>query len=213
MKQVQGSDNKTNWKISATQAGIRREAFVRLCLPHLSRRQSMKAIAEKAFSINGKAVKKGHRLEEGDIVTFDGIDDWLTGLPRPSQELHASIVYEDAEVLAVNKPAGMATHGFSGRDRETLANFLIAARPGLSTVGKSRWEPGLVNRLDRETSGLVLVAKTQQAFEHLRAQFRHRQIAKSYLALVWGDAPPCGTISFPLVHDSSDKGRMQAMIR
>lgn len=213
MKQVQGSDKKRGWKVSAGQAGIRMEAFVRLSLPHLSRRQAIKAIAEEAFLINGKATKKGYRLRQDDVVTLDANADWLSELPRPSADLQVAIVYEDAEVLAVNKPGGMPTHGFSGRDKETLANFLIAARPELSTVGKSRWEPGLVNRLDRETSGLVVVAKSRRAFDHLRAQFRRRQVAKSYVALVWGDSAPWGRISFPLVHDSTDKSRMRAIVK
>ncbi len=85
------------------------------------------------------------------------------------------IIYEDETMLAVDKPAGVATHGFSGRDGATLANFLAAQRPGILNVGTSRWEPGLVHRLDIETSGVVLVAKTQSAFESLRAQFRRRE--------------------------------------
>ncbi len=200
------------WKISAAQAGIRMEAFVRVCLPHLSRRQAIKAVEENAFFVNAQPAKKGYRLREDDIVMLHGSADWLNHRPPPFEDLQPAIVYEDADVLAVNKPGGLPTHGFSGRDKETLANVLIAARPELSKIGKSRWEPGLVNRLDRETSGLVLVAKTQQAFENLRGQFRDRQIGKSYLGLVWGDPGPHGTISFPLMHDSRRKGRMRAII-
>ena len=120
-------------------------------------------------------------------------------------------MYEDASVLVVDKPAGMATHGFSGRDLGTLANFLAAERPDLLMIGKSRWEPGLVHRLDRETSGLVLVAKTQAAFDDLRLQFRRRQVKKKYWALVWGITEPEGAMAYPIAHDSRDKKRMRAI--
>jgi 23S rRNA pseudouridine1911/1915/1917 synthase len=120
-------------------------------------------------------------------------------------------VYEDTSLLVVDKPAGMATHGFSGRDRDTLANFLATARPDLLHIGASRWEPGLVHRLDRETSGVLLVAKTQAAFDALRLQFRRRQVKKKYWALVWGKAESEGSISWPLTHDRRDKRQMQVM--
>jgi 23S rRNA pseudouridine1911/1915/1917 synthase len=122
------------------------------------------------------------------------------------------VVYEDDWVLVVDKPAGMATHGFSGRDQDTLANFLAAERPELSMIGKSRWEPGLVHRLDRETSGLILVAKTQAALDDLRQQFRRRQVKKKYWALVRGIAEPQASVTYPMTHDSRDKRRMQAIV-
>jgi 23S rRNA pseudouridine1911/1915/1917 synthase len=112
-------------------------------------------------------------------------------------------------ILVVNKPAGVATHGFSGRDTETLANFVLANWPKLIKIGKSRWEPGLVHRLDRETSGLVIVAKTQAAFDRLRLELRRRQINKKYLALVWGKTAAERLIDVPLAHDPRDPRRMQ----
>jgi 23S rRNA pseudouridine1911/1915/1917 synthase len=211
MEPVQGSDTKRMWKISAAQAGMRMEAFVRLCLPHLSRRQAIKAVEENAFVVNAQPAKKGYRLRESDVVMLHGSADWLNQQPPPFADLQPVILYEDADVLAVNKPGGLPTHGFSGCDKKTLANLLIAARPELSKIGKSRWEPGLVHRLDTETSGLVLVAKTQRSFESLRAQFHHRQIGKTYLALVWGEPAAAGNIGFPLTHDSQDKSRMAAL--
>ena len=102
-------------------------------------------------------------------------------------------------------------HGFSGHDQDTLANFLAAERPDLLMVGKSRWEPGLVHRLDRETSGLVLVAKTQAAFDDLRLQFRRRQVRKKYWALVWGITESEGAVALSITHDSCDKRRMRVM--
>jgi 23S rRNA pseudouridine1911/1915/1917 synthase len=120
-------------------------------------------------------------------------------------------VYEDPEILIVDKPAALPTHGFSGRDKDTVANFIASKHPELLAVGKSRWEPGILNRLDRDTSGLVLVAKTQESFIELRKQFRRREILKTYWALVWGNTNVSGTITLPLAHDPRDRGRMRAV--
>jgi 23S rRNA pseudouridine1911/1915/1917 synthase len=106
----------------------------------------------------------------------------------------------------------MDTHGFSGADVNTLANFIVGRRPETFGVGKSVWEPGLVHRLDRETSGLVLIAKTQPVFERLRLQFRERRVKKRYWALVWGVTREWGTIDYAIAHDPRDRRRMRAVI-
>lgn len=200
-----------SWRVPAGEGQIRADIFAGRCLPHLSRRQIERAIAERFFRVNGKTVKKGDRLEADDRLDFCGAESLLASGPVANDQLHVPIVYEDAELLVVNKPAGLAVHGFSAQTRNTLANFLAAQRPSLLQVGKSRWEPGIVHRLDRETSGLVVVAKTAAAFEHLRRQFRERKIGKTYLALVWGESPTDGMIDFPLAHDSRDRRRMRAL--
>lgn len=195
----------------AERTPIRLDAFIRECLPHLSRRQVDHAIHGGLFSISGRAAKKGDRLAAGECLQFAGPADWLVTSPLAQLELDVPVVYEDSMVLLVDKPGGMATHGFSGRDRGTLANFLLARWPQLVTIGKNRWEPGIVHRLDRGTSGLVVIAKTQAAFECLRLQFHRHQVEKNYRALVWGTTPPAGTITFPLAHARADKQRMLAL--
>jgi 23S rRNA pseudouridine1911/1915/1917 synthase len=200
------------WTVPAERARIRLDAFVRECLPHLSRREVETAIRERLFSIDGRAGKKGEQLSGGDTLVFKGSKAWLSAQPPADSSLSVRVVYEDGSILIVDKPAGMATHGFSGRDTQTLANFIAAKRPTLLAVGKSPWEPGIVHRLDRDTSGLVLVAKTQAAFDALRRQFRRKEIAKTYWALVWGTTPAKGVIDLPLAHDRGDKRRMRARI-
>jgi 23S rRNA pseudouridine1911/1915/1917 synthase len=200
-----------SWRVPEDRAEARLDTFVRQCLPHLSRRSVEKAIQDKLFRINNKIGEKGDKLLAGDQVTFKGPGHWLVTAPVSQSQLRVPVVYEDDWVLVVDKPAGMATHGFSGRDQDTLANFLAAERPELSMIGKSRWEPGLVHRLDRETSGLILVAKTQAAFDDLRQQFRRRQVKKKYWALVWGITEPQGSVTYPMTHDPRDKRRMQAI--
>ena len=201
-----------SWSVAAEDAAIRLDAFARRCLPHLSRREVDHATQEKLLWINGRAGKKGDRLIAGDVLTFKGPAYWLLESPPAHAQLRVPIVYEDPSLLVVDKPAGMPTHGFSGRDTDTVANFLAAQRPYISNIGKSRWEPGLVHRLDRETSGLVVVAKTQAAFENLRTQFRRRQIQKRYRALVRGITQMEGSVAYPLVHDSRDQRRMRAVM-
>jgi 23S rRNA pseudouridine1911/1915/1917 synthase len=200
-----------SWTLPTEHEEIRLDAFVRQLLPHLSRREVENAIRGRLFSVGGKESKKGDRLAGGDELVFRGPETWLVANPQADAELDVPVVYEDSAILIVNKPAGMPTHGFSGRDRATLANFLVAHFPKLVNIGKSRWEPGLVHRLDRETSGLILVAKTQPAFEHLKSQLRRRKIKKIYWALVWGIAPIEGVIDVPLAHDTRDKRRMSAI--
>lgn len=200
-----------SWRVPNDRAETRLDTFVRRCLPHLSRREVEHAICGKLFRINARVGEKGDKLSPGDRVTFKGAGHWLLSAPVSQSQLRVPIVYEDASVLVVDKPAGMATHGFSGRDQGTLANFLAAERPDLLMIGKSRWEPGLIHRLDRETSGLVLVAKTQAAFDDLRRQFRRRQVRKKYWALVWGITEPEGAVAYPMAHDSRDKRRMRAI--
>jgi 23S rRNA pseudouridine1911/1915/1917 synthase len=208
---VQGSSRNLTWGISAVDEGGRLETFVRRRLPHLSRRQSAKAIEENAFLVNGRRATKGHRLKQGDRVIFQGAEHWLFDLPVAAVRGRVTVIYEDAEFIAVDKPAGLPTHGFSGRDVDTLANMIVARWPELSSVGRSRWQPGLLNRLDIETSGLVLVAKNQPAFDNLREQFRRRRVIKKYIALVWGEIASSGSISLALAHNPTDSSRMQVV--
>ena len=178
------------WHVAPEHEQLRVDAFLRHCLPQLSRRQLASAIADRLFSLNGRASKKGDRVSTGDVLVFHGPAAWLSPQAPANPKLQLRVVYEDSELLIIDKPATMPTHGFSGRDQHTIANFIAANHPELLAIGKSRWEPGIVNRLDRDTSGLVLVAKTQETFIELRKQFRRREIVKTYWALVWGNHTP-----------------------
>jgi 23S rRNA pseudouridine1911/1915/1917 synthase len=200
-----------SWTVAPEHDQLRVDALLRHCLPQLSRRQLASAIADRLFSLNGKVSKKGDRVNAGDVLVFHGPAAWLSPQPLANPNLQLGVVYEDPEILIVDKPAGLPTHGFSGRDQDTVANFIASKLPELLAVGKSRWEPGILNRLDRDTSGLVLVAKTQESFIELRKQFRRREIVKTYWALVWGNTNVSGTITLPLAHDPRDRGRMRAV--
>jgi len=206
--QVAGRKTRV-WTVPTECASIRLDAFAGRCLPEISRREIDRLIKAKYFLLDGRVGKKGERLASGGKLEFIGPTAWLVDEPAAGAELAVGIVYEDSSLIVLNKPAGMATHGFSAREQATLANYIAARWPELLGVGKSRWEPGLVHRLDIETSGLVLVAKNQITFDRLRTQFRRRQVRKTYWALVWGDTEIEGKIEFPLAHDRQDRRRMR----
>jgi 23S rRNA pseudouridine1911/1915/1917 synthase len=197
------------WVVGAHLNGIRLDAFVRYHFPQLSRRSIEAAIDAAAFRINRQKCRKGDRLTAGDVLNFVGPSAWIAQSPIPEPRLEVPVVFEDADLLVIDKPAGMDTHGFSGRERHALANFLAARWPELTTIGKSPWEPGLVHRLDRETSGLIVVAKSQAAYDDLRTQFRCRTIRKKYRALVWGEARLEGSITLPITHDRCERKKMR----
>jgi 23S rRNA pseudouridine1911/1915/1917 synthase len=169
-------------------------------------------IDESWFRINDRVARKGDKLANGDRLAFNGPHRWLSTAPLPNPRLRVPVVYEDSELLVVDKPAGVPTHGFSPGDTKTLANFLAAHHPLAKEVGTSRWEHGVAHRLDRDTSGLVLVAKTQAAFENLRRQFRQGRVKKTYWTLVWGLTPRARSVSFSLAHDPADRRRMLPVI-
>jgi 23S rRNA pseudouridine1911/1915/1917 synthase len=198
------------WRVSAGEAGSRLDAFLRAQLPFLSRRELDQALSARCFTTNGMPARKGDRLTAGDVVRFTGPPARLANAPIPNPHLDVPLIYEDGAFLALDKPAGMDCHGFSGQDNATVANFLLAHWPELSGIGKSRWQPGLVHRIDRDTSGLVLVAKQPAVFDDLRSQFRRRTVNKKYLALVQGSTPAQGRIASPLAHDPKDPRKMRA---
>jgi 23S rRNA pseudouridine1911/1915/1917 synthase len=203
---------KRSWTVSAAEHGTRLDHFLRRRIVSLSRESIREVIDSGLIRINGKLQKKGDRLAAGDKVNFVGPDTWLADRPLPEPDLAVPVIYEDRDVLVVDKPAGMDTHGFAPWDNGTLANFIVAQRPEIVGVGKSRWEPGLVHRLDRETSGLVVIAKTQPAFHALRAAFHRRKVQKGYQALVHGVPQSEGVIAYPIAHDVRDKRRMEAIV-
>lgn len=201
-----------SWTVASDQEGIRLDAFVRRCLPHLSLREARRAIDEGAFWIHERQGRKGDRLFSGSLLILRGYSHLLAESPVPAGDLNVPILYEDECLLALDKPAGMATHGFSGRKTKTLANFLAALRPSLVGVGASRWEVGLVHRLDQETSGIVLAAKDQDAYLDLRTQFRRGTLRKWYWALVWGKTRKDGVIDAALMHDPKDRRKMRPYV-
>ena len=164
--------------------------------PELSRPAIQQLIAEGKVRVNGQIAKASHRLKPTDTLQMD-----LTPDPVPSPfhlPVTLNIIYEDEQLLAVDKPAGLTTHPGPGHETGTLANALIDYIPGLAEVGDPA-RPGIVHRLDKDTSGLLLVGKTQPAHRDLSAQFKKRTVTKSYISLVQGSVyPPEGVIQAPI---------------
>ncbi|GAA4366608.1 RluA family pseudouridine synthase [Hymenobacter saemangeumensis] len=173
---------------------LRIDKFLLNRLGNTSRNKIQDAIRAEAVQVNGAAVKPNYRVKPQDTITIT--------LPEPPREgkvvpepMELDIRYEDEELLIVNKPAGMVVHPAYGNWQGTLVNGLAYHLENLPTGRNGEIRPGLVHRIDKDTSGLLVIGKTEFAMTHLSLQFFHHTIQRSYLALVWGcPAGPAGTI-------------------
>ena len=156
--------------------------------------------------VNGAPVKAAHRVRPGDRVLVS------VPPPRPSvaiaQDIPLTVVYQDAELVVIDKPAGLAAHPGPGHPDRTLVNGLLALCPDIQGIG-GEIRPGIVHRLDKDTSGLMIAAKTQTAHYGLSEQIKNRAVEKGYLALVTGSpSPETGVIDAPIGRDSRRRTRM-----
>ncbi|SHK01708.1 RluA family pseudouridine synthase [Hymenobacter psychrotolerans] len=164
---------------------LRLDKFLLNRLPNVSRTKIQTAIEAQAVQVNERAVKSNYRVKPGDVITIT--------LPEPPREfkvlpepMHLDIRYEDEALLLVNKPAGMVVHPAFGNWNGTLVNGLAHHLNNLPTGRNGEIRPGLVHRIDKDTSGLLVIGKTEWAMTHLSQQFFHHTIERTYLALVWG---------------------------
>lgn len=161
----------------------------------LSRSQVQKLIRQGYITVNGRAAIPSQRLRAGDRVQVVLPPSPPTALIP--EEIPVPLLYEDDQLIVVDKPAGLTVHPAPGHPRGTLINALVAHLPSLAEMEGSR--PGLVHRLDKDSSGLLIVARNPAAWLNLSRQFKARQVVKRYLVLVRGRlAPPQGVIQFPL---------------
>ena len=199
--------------VSDTEAGIRLDIFLVRHLSADSRAAVQKQIEEGNVRVNGKPARPAHRLHAGDAVSAEfqeasvGIET-LEPWPLPLE-----ILYEDSSLLAINKPAGIVTHPGAGRRTETLANALVWMRPEIRQVGHPL-RPGIVHRLDKDTSGLMIVARTDAAYHALTALFKNRAIEKHYRALAYGKfSKQEGKIDSPLGRDPGNRKKISTRAR
>ncbi len=155
-------------------------------------------------------VKNSHRLAGGETVT------WTEPPVQPAdvrpEALPLDVWYEDGDILVVNKPPGLVVHPAPGHRDGTLVNALLYHCDDLSGIGGEE-RPGIVHRLDRDTSGLMVIAKSEMAHRHLADQFRNREISKEYWALVWGNPQPeTGTIRTLIGRDERQRKRMTTRV-
>ena len=179
-------------------------------VPDLSRAQVQRLIKSAAVTVNGTAGKSAYRIEPGDRITVI-LPDEVESAVLP-EDIPLDIIYEDDALIVVNKPAGMVVHPAYGHASGTLVNALLGYWPDISSVGGVE-RAGIVHRLDMNTSGLILVAKTEQSREILQREFKRRQVTKEYLALVEDHVQPReGVIDVPIGRDKRDRKKM-AVIR
>jgi 23S rRNA pseudouridine1911/1915/1917 synthase len=175
-------------------------------LPDLSRSAAQRLIDQSLVMVNGQVRAASHNVQPGDVLVVT-VPAATPATAQP-EAIPLDILYEDNEVIAVNKPAGMVVHPGAGNPGGTLANAILAHAPSIAQVGDAQ-RPGIVHRLDKETSGIVLLAKTPAAYLALQGQFKARTVKKLYLALCVGEVqPPRGVIHKPIARDPAYRQRM-----
>jgi 23S rRNA pseudouridine1911/1915/1917 synthase len=178
----------------------------------VSRARVQEAIRDQRILLNGAPTKASFKLRGGEHISILGLTE-RPPLRAMAEDIPLDIVYEDDDLAIINKPAGMMVHAGAGatddaRNRGTLVNALLHHFENLSGLG-GELRPGIVHRLDKETSGLIVVAKNDRAHRKLAAQFAHRQVSKKYIALVHGwIKKDCGTISAGISRDRIRRTRM-----
>ena len=185
---------------------IRLDLHIARRVPELSRTQAHRLISEGRVNVNGILAKPSLKVFTGDsiVVNVPAAD---TSSLAP-EAIPVRIVYEDEDVLVVDKPAGMTVHPAPGHPTHTLVNAVLSHLPELPETG-DRLRPGVVHRLDKDTSGLIIIAKNARAHLTLSEQFRRRSVGKTYLALVEGKLEPSdGVIEAPIGRDRSHRERM-----
>jgi 23S rRNA pseudouridine1911/1915/1917 synthase len=199
------------YKFIVDTAGARLDKFVSERRPGLSRTRAQKLIADGFITVNGQAVKSSLKLNTGDRI--DIVVPLETPSPLAPEAIPLNIIYEDNDLLVIDKPAGLAVHPAPGHPGHTLVNAVLNYLTGLSE-GADSLRPGIVHRLDKDTSGLILVAKNREAQASLSAQFQSRTVSKSYLVLVKGKlTPESGIIEADIGRDPRHRQRMAVVAR
>jgi len=192
--------------VASEDAGQRLDRYLAARLPELSRTRVQELIDEGRVRVQDSAVRRARRVAAGEAIEVEI-------LPRPPlqavpEAIPIEILYEDEDLVVVNKPAGMVVHAGAGASSGTLVNALLHRLPKLSAVG-GPLRPGIVHRLDRGTSGVLVVARHDEAHRQLAEQFRARRVEKTYLALVHGNPrQDAGTIGLPIARDLRRRTRM-----
>jgi 23S rRNA pseudouridine1911/1915/1917 synthase len=197
-------------EVAADQAGERLDRYLAAVLPGQSRSRVQRFIELGMVTVQGRHARANLAVREGDRVTVD--------IPAPvatevvAEDLPLPILYQDADVIVVNKPAGMVVHPAAGHDSGTVVNALLHHVSDLSGIG-GELRPGIVHRLDKGTSGVMVVAKNDAAHDALARQFHDREVDKEYVALVWGVVQAGRRIDLPIGRDPANRQKMSARAR
>ncbi len=194
-------------EVEASSAGDRLDRWLAEQLPELSRSRIQKLIEQEQVQVNGQVcTAKKLEVQVGDCIQLH--IPAAIPLELQPQDIPLDILYEDEHLLIINKPVGLVVHPAPGHPDGTLVNALLAHCPNLSGIGGVQ-RPGIVHRLDKDTSGAIAVAKTDQAQQHLQAQLKAKTARREYLAIVYG-APvrTSGTIDLPIGRHPVDRKKM-----
>jgi 23S rRNA pseudouridine1911/1915/1917 synthase len=201
-----GSGQSYVLEVARDAAGTRLDKYLALALADLSRTQLQRLIQEGQVRTSRGQVSASYRVQAGEVITV------TVPPPQPAQllaeDIPLRIVYEDAALLVIDKPPGLVVHPAPGHARGTLVNALLFHCPTLSGVGGEA-RPGIVHRLDKDTSGLLLVAKHDRSHRHLAAQLQARRLQRGYVALVHGRLPALeGSIDAPIGRHPQHRQKM-----
>jgi len=211
--------------VSEQAAGKRLDAWLAEALPDNSRSEIQRWIKEKQVRVDDTVARAGLKLKAGQTVSYMPLPEAAPDELLP-ESIPLDIIYEDEDMAVINKPAGMVVHPAPGHPNGTLVNGLLhhfgqsqpiadnGKNQGIyETDGLQAGRPGIVHRLDRDSSGLIAVAKHNQAYRALQAQFKARTVYKEYLALVEGHMdPPAARISAPIGRHPTDRKRQAILL-
>ncbi len=201
MKTIEPQDGRAiEFTVASGEAG-RADKFLAARFPGVGRRRLAALFASRAVRVGTKVVKKGTFLPVGTVVLVGEMPATDAELiPTAAPEVPLDVLYEDSDIVAVNKPAGIPCHPLRAGEEGTLANALVARFPACACSGADPREAGLVHRLDIGTSGVMIAARGREVWERLRTAFGNKRVEKTYLALVRSTAIADGRCDAPLAH-------------
>lgn len=201
-----------NWSVRDDEAGRRLDAFVTEKLAQVGRRKVQQLIDDGCVQLNGRvARRKATLLAPGDFVELLAAPTWHDFAASADAAMVINVLYEDAQLVVVDKPAGVATQPLRSDELGTIANGLLVRYPEMAAVGYSRREPGILHRLDRQTSGVVLAARDAATFAVLRSDLQSARLDKRYQALCQGELAAPASIDLPIAEDPHNARRVRAL--
>jgi 23S rRNA pseudouridine1911/1915/1917 synthase len=209
------SDGHITLVAGADQAGLRLDQFVTSLVPGCSRNTAANWIKKQQVLVGGAVKKPGYRVNAGDVVSVPPrVAEPLSSIacrPLIPEPLDLDLLYVDAHIIVINKPPGMVVHPAAGNLTGTIAQGLAFQFPEIQNIGSEPSRPGIVHRLDKDTSGVLVAARTRMAWTSLTRQFQQRTVEKTYDAFVLGNPErDCGRITLPIFRHPWDRKKMAA---
>jgi 23S rRNA pseudouridine1911/1915/1917 synthase len=209
---AQGGQDTHEITVAPDSDGVRLDRFLTLHFPDLSREHIRKHIRKGGVTVDGQPAKPSTRLTPGQTIRLPSMEPPADVRLEP-EPIPLQVLFEDDDLLIIHKPAGMVVHPGAGVRTGTLVQALLHHLPGWKGVGGAD-RPGILHRLDKGTSGLLVVAKSHRAYNNLQKQIQQREVRRLYVALAWGcPAEPTGTIEAPIGRDPRHRQRMAVVVK